>query len=67
MNFTANCVGGALRAQVVTVLVAVGVFEVVGMRWGSSVALCADPEEAHGVECRVVRDEGGGMDEVSLK
>ena len=51
----------------VTVLVAVGVFEAVGMRWGSSVALCADPEEAHGVECRVVRDEGGGMDEVSLK
>ena len=31
-------------------LVAVGVFEVVAGRWDSSMALCADSEEAHDVE-----------------
>jgi len=50
MSFTANCVGGASLAHTVTVLVAVGVFEVVAVRWDISMALCADPEEAHGVE-----------------
>jgi len=50
VSFTANCVGGASLAQTVTVLVAVGVFEVVAVRWDSSMALCADPEKAHGVE-----------------
>jgi len=50
VNFTANCVGGASRAQAVTVLVAVGVFEVVAVRWDSSMALCANPKEAHGVQ-----------------
>jgi len=32
-------------------LVAVGVFEVVAVRGDSSMALYADPEEAHDVEC----------------
>jgi len=50
VSFTANCVGGASLAQTVTALVAVGVFEVVALRWDSSMALCVDPEEAHGVE-----------------
>ena len=50
MSFTANCVGDASLAQAVTVLVAVGVFEVAAVRWDSSMALCADPEEVHGVE-----------------
>jgi len=50
VNLTANCVGGASRAQTVTVLVVVGVFKVVAVRWDSSMALCANPEEAHGVE-----------------
>jgi len=50
VSFTANCVGGASLAQTVTVLVARGVFEVVAVRWDSFMALCADPEEAHGVE-----------------
>jgi len=50
VSFTANCVGGASLAQTVTVLVAAGVFEVVAVSWDSSMALCADPEEAHGVE-----------------
>jgi len=51
VSFTANCVGGASLAQTVTVLVAVGVFKAVAVRWDhSSMALCADPEEAHGVE-----------------
>jgi len=50
VSLTANRVGGASLAQTVTVLVAVGVFEVVAVRWDSSTALCADPEEANGVE-----------------
>jgi len=50
VSFTTICVGSALLAQTVTVLVAVGVFEVVAVRWNSSMALCADPGEAHGVE-----------------
>ena len=50
VSFTANRVGGASLAQTVTVLVAVGVFEVVTVRWDSSMALCADSEEAHDVE-----------------
>ena len=50
VSFAANCVGGALLAQTVTVLGAVGVFEVAAVRWDSSMALCADPEEVHGVE-----------------
>ena len=67
MSFAANRVGGASLAQTVTVLVAVAVFEVVAGRWDSSMALCADSEEAHGVEGCVVCDEGGGVEEVSLK
>ena len=51
VTFTANSVGGALLAHMVTVLVAVGVFEVVAVRGDSSMALYADPEEAHDVEC----------------
>ena len=43
VSFTANCVG-------VIVLVAVGEFEMVAVRRDSSMALCADPKEAHGVE-----------------
>ena len=46
VSFTANRVGGASLAQTVTVLVAVGVFKVVAVRWDSSMALCADSEEA---------------------
>jgi len=34
VSFSANRVGGASLAQTVTVLVAVGVFEVVAVRWG---------------------------------
>ena len=66
MNFTANCVGGASRAQAITVLVAVAVFEVVSVRWDTCMALCADPEEAHGVEFWVVRDEGEGWKRLVL-
>jgi len=50
VSFTANCIGGASLEHTVTVLVAVGVFEVVAVRFNSSMGLCADPEEAHGVE-----------------
>ena len=67
MSFTANRVGGASLTQTVTVLVAVGLFEVVAVPWDSTMALCADSEEAHGVEGCVVCDEGGGVEEVSLK
>jgi len=50
VSLTANCVGNTSRAHAVSVLVAVGVFKVVKVRWDSSMALCADPEEVHGVE-----------------
>jgi len=51
VSFTTNCVGGASLAQTVTVLVAVGVFKTVVVRWDhSSITLCADPEETHVVE-----------------
>jgi len=44
VSFTANRAGGASLAQTVTVLVAVGVFKVVAVRWDSTMALCADSE-----------------------
>ena len=44
MNFAANCVGVSSREQSATVLVTVGVFKVVTLRWDSSMALCADPD-----------------------
>jgi len=50
VSFTVNCVGGVSLAQTVTVLVAVGVFEVVTVRRDRSMVLCEDPEEVHDVE-----------------
>ena len=37
------------------------------MCWNGSVTLCTNPEEAHCVECCVVRNEGGGLRKVSFK
>jgi len=51
MGFATECVSGTLCTQVVSLEVAHIVFEMVGVRRDCSVALCAEPEEAHCIEC----------------
>ena len=67
LGFAAECVSGISCTQVVSVEVAYIVFEMVGVRWDCSVAFCAEQEEAHCIECLVMRDERGGETEVSLE
>ena len=51
VGFATECVSGTSCTQAVSVEVAHIVFEMVGVRWDCFVALCADPEEAHCIEC----------------
>jgi len=51
VGFAAKCVSGTSCKQAVSVEFAHIVFEMVGVRRGCSVALCAEPEEAHCIEC----------------
>jgi len=51
VGFATKCVSRTSCTQAVSVEVAHIVFEMVGVRWDCSVALYADPEEAHYIEC----------------
>ena len=51
VGFAAECVSGTSCTQAVSTEGAHIVFRVVGVRRDCSVALCADPEEAHCIEC----------------
>ena len=51
VGFATECVSGTSCSQAVSVEVAHIVFIMVGVRRDCSVALCADPEEAHCIEC----------------
>jgi len=51
MRFAAECVSGTSCTQAVSAEVEHIVFEIIGVRWDCSVALCAEPEEAHCIEC----------------
>jgi len=51
VGFAAECVSGTSCTQAVSIEVALIVFEMVGVCRDCSVALCADPEETHCIEC----------------
>jgi len=51
VGFASYCVGITPCAYSVSVLVSSVVFKVVAMCWDGSVALCANPEKTHCVEC----------------
>ena len=51
LGFAAECVSGTSCPQAVSVEVVHIVFEMVGVRRDCSVALCAEPEEAHCIKC----------------
>jgi len=51
VGFAAECVSGTSCTQAVSVEVAHIVFEIVVVRRDCSVALCAEPGEAHCIEC----------------
>jgi len=51
VGFVVECVNGTLCTQEVSIEVAHMFFEIVGVCWDCSVALRADPEEAHCIEC----------------
>ena len=51
VGFAAECVSGTSCTQAVSIEVAHIVFEMVGVCRDCSVALCADPEETHCIEC----------------
>ena len=51
VGFAVECISGTSCTHAVSVEVAHIVFEMVGVRWDCSVALCAEPEKAHCIEC----------------